>query len=274
MPIPELPAALFIDLDDTLVAFDAVTDSTWREVWAEFAVGRPGLDEDLLYQTVRQVSEHYWSDPERHRVGRLDIRIARRNIVSEGFALLGLPEMEAIAAADRYSSLRLERMYLFPGATGALEFFRARGIFLVLITNGDSAGQRWKINRFGLEPYFDAILVEGERGYGKPDPRIYRDALAAAACSPGQALMIGDNYEWDVLGALSAGIRAVWIDRAGNGTVAVSRASSGDPATGGGAATADSGSTSTDCGTAPNGKLKPEAALRSFSDLPAHLVVV
>jgi hypothetical protein len=53
-----------------------------------------------------------------------------------------------------------------------------------LLTNGGSKGQRLKIDRFDLAPLFDAILIEGEVGFGKPDPRIYTKALEALdACA-------------------------------------------------------------------------------------------
>jgi putative hydrolase of the HAD superfamily len=82
-----------------------------------------------------------------------------------------------------------------------------------LITNGAAAPQRAKIDRFALAPFFDVIVVEGEAGFGKPDPRVFASALGTVRVPAGRALMAGDNYDCDVLGALGAGLHAVWIDR-------------------------------------------------------------
>jgi putative hydrolase of the HAD superfamily len=209
--------SVFLDLDDTLVAFDAVTEPSWREVCGWYCAGKPGLDPAILYGRIQERSTQYWSDPERHRAGRLDIVAARALITGEVFAGLGLPARDAEEVALRYSRLRLEKMFLLPGARETLESLVSNGFVMALLTNGDSETQRDKIRRFDLERYFRAILIEGELGYGKPDPRVYRTALSALGASPGNTVMVGDNPEWDVKAAQHEGIRAVWIDRKGCG---------------------------------------------------------
>jgi putative hydrolase of the HAD superfamily len=77
--------------------------------------------------------------------------------------------------------------------------------------------QRSKIERFGLAAHFDAILIEGEVGFGKPDPRVYRRALDVLAVAPGDAWMVGDNLEWDVAEPQRQGIYGIWIDIRGSG---------------------------------------------------------
>ena len=67
-----------------------------------------------------------------------------------------------------------------------------------MITNGASATQRAKIERFHLAPYFDHILVEGELGFGKPEPEVYLKAMAALRSSPADTWCVGDNLEWEV----------------------------------------------------------------------------
>ena len=52
------------------------------------------------------------------------------------------------------------------------------GTSLGLLTNGSAEMQRAKIVRFALETYFDWIQIEGEQGFGKPEPRAFRHARA------------------------------------------------------------------------------------------------
>jgi putative hydrolase of the HAD superfamily len=207
--------AVFFDLDDTLVAFDAVTESSWRRVCGEYCAGNPGLDPDVLYDGISECSSRYWSDPERHRIGRLDIVAARKLVVGEAFSRFGLPARDAEEVAVRYSRIRLENMYLLPGARETLEALKTRGCKLALLTNGDSETQRWKIRRFDLDGYFQAVLIEGELGFGKPDPRVYRGALSALGVSALNTVMVGDNPEWDVKAPQREGIRTAWICRPG-----------------------------------------------------------
>ena len=69
------------------------------------------------------------------------------------------------------------------------------------------------IRELGLEPHFDFVLPSGAVGVAKPNPAFYRLALEEAGVEPHQALMVGDSYRADVLGAWSAGMDAVWLDR-------------------------------------------------------------
>lgn len=104
-----------------------------------------------------------------------------------------------------------------PGAIDALRRLRDRGVALALLTNGDTQGQRNKIERFGLAPFFNDILVEGELGYGKPDLRVYSRALSSLEVEPGETWMVGDNLEWDVSAPQKLGIAGIWVDYAGTG---------------------------------------------------------
>ena len=204
--------SVIFDLDDTLVAFDLVTDSTWRQVCREYVEKNDAVSFSLVFDTVTSESRDFWSDEERHRTGRLNIGAARREVVSSAFSKLRLPEADALQVADRYSSLRLENMYVLPGAVETLSSLARRGIRLALMSNGDSELQRYKLRRFDLEKYFPEILIEGEVGYGKPDRRIYELAILRLASSPESIIMIGDNLKWDVAGPLSAGMRGIWFD--------------------------------------------------------------
>ena len=204
---------VLFDLDDTLVAFDAVTNSSWREVCLEYSTAKPGMDPAVLFAAIKKVNDWYWSDPERHRIGRNNLPVARRNVLREVFMTLDLPESDADAMAERYSTVRLDNMYVLPGAHFILELLCSKGCRLALLTNGDGETQRYKIERFDLSKYFETILIEGELGFGKPDLRIYRLALSTLGLKPEETCMIGDNLNWDVEAPQELGIRTIWIDR-------------------------------------------------------------
>jgi len=208
---------ILFDLDDTLVAFDAVTNSSWREVCLEYTTANPEVDPEALFVAIRKVSDWYWGDPERHRIGRNNMAPARRSVVREAFQTLDLPPADADALADRYGRVRLDNMYILPAAESTLDLLRSRGYRLGLLTNGDGETQRYKIERFDLAKYFETILIEGEIGHGKPDARMYRLALSALGLKPEQTYMVGDNLSWDVEAPQQMGIKAIWIDRKGTG---------------------------------------------------------
>jgi putative hydrolase of the HAD superfamily len=171
-----------------------------------------------LFDAIKESRAWFWSDPQRHQRGRMDLKAARREIVAHAFGRLGIdaPEL-ANEVADTFSRERDEGIYLLPGATEALRHFRQQGVRLALIANGTADSQRHKIERFGLTPFFDCIVIEGEFGTGKPDGRVYAYALARLDVQPEEAWMVGDNLEWDVAGPQRMGIRGIWIDLAGSG---------------------------------------------------------
>ncbi len=210
------PRALLLDLDDTILAYGAQGPALWRETTARVAA-ELGADPERLHDAVIAAGHRFWGDPERSRLGRQDMRGSRRVLCLWAFRELGLPELAASRLADLYHDTREAGVHPLPGALDALEALRQRGMPLVLVTNGGPELQRRKIERFDLAGFFDAIFVEGELGFGKPDPRVFGLALEAAGAGPEQAWMVGDNLHADVAGAQAVGVAGIWMDHASSG---------------------------------------------------------
>jgi HAD superfamily hydrolase (TIGR01549 family) len=213
--IRHLPSVLLFDLDDTIVSFDQHSAPAWRYVCAaaEARCGRTAAD---LYQEIQRVSDAYWSDPERHRLGRLDLDNTRRRLVRQAFANLGVDTALADPITNSFIALREARIDVFPGAKETLVEL-AQAHRLALVTNGETHKQRAKIDRFGLAPLFERIFVEQDMGFGKPDPRAFQYVLAAMAAKPADCCMIGDNLSWDIAAPQALGIFAIWNDWRGRG---------------------------------------------------------
>jgi len=212
--------ALLLDMDDTILVYDAACDPAWEEALIRGlppALRNRTADFEDFMRFFTIYKEAFWSDPERHRRGRLDLAATRAEIVRGALEERGLSAGEEAAAIGKaialdYGRLQAAGIRPFPGAIEALKRLRSAGLPMALLTNGEGPGQRAKIERFGLGRFFEIILVEGEFGAGKPDPRIFLAALAALGVPPERALMAGDNPVWDVAGAQACGIRAVLVD--------------------------------------------------------------
>ncbi len=211
--------ALLLDLDDTLLDNRTGLRQAWERVADLLAERDTSLDREGVREQIRSSTRWFWSDDARHRSGRLDLPRARLEILSHVLESLGRPDAElAQEAAHAYTELRDRSLAPLPGAFRALERLRRRVPGLGLITNGAAQAQRAKIERFDLARHFDVVVIEGEFGAGKPDVRVFAHALERLGASAEQALMVGDNYECDVLGALEAGLSAAWIDVEGSST--------------------------------------------------------
>ena len=97
---------------------------------------------------------------------------------------------------------------------------RSLGIKTAIVTNVAEdrfAFQRNKIAAMGLTPLFDVIVLSGEVGVHKPDRRVF-DYAAKQLGVPNEAcVFVGDNPDADIVGAVNAGMEAVWIDVWGDG---------------------------------------------------------
>ena len=207
--------ALLVDLDDTVINYGGSAAPSWRAVCAWAAGEVPGMHADALFAVIDRVRRWYWSDPERHRQGRADLRAASRRIAQQALVEVGhdRPGL-ALAIAERYRDSRDQAIHLIPGAVDALQRLRARGVRLGMVTNGTGPDQRAKIERFDLARHFDHVLIEGEFGCGKPDIRVYHAAMDALQSDPAETWFVGDNLEWDVAAPQRLGLSAVWVDAA------------------------------------------------------------
>ena len=213
-----LPKGILFDLDDTILAFASVADQVWRDICNHYADQTGLFLSKDLFQRLREMSNWYWADKERHKEGRKDLAAVRRIIVKRVFEDLGISEPElAIRIADDFSVQRLEAVHLLPGAEETLKYLSKQDIALALITNGETWMQRGKIDRFNLERHFKTILIEGELGYGKPEPEFYLRAMIDLNLEPKDVWSVGDNLEWEVEAPQKLGIYSIWNDYRGEG---------------------------------------------------------
>lgn len=93
-----------------------------------------------------------------------------------------------------------------------LDRLRAHGFRLGLISNA-STGEVAAWERSPLARRFDTVVFSWECGYRKPEPDIYREALARESIPAGEALFIGDGGSNEHQGAREVGIDNVLITR-------------------------------------------------------------
>lgn len=211
------PDAIFFDLDGTLLGpSDSTLERDWRAACEACCDG--AFDVDAVLPHLHNHRVEFWKDAERARRGRFDLNWARETIVRDAFVKAGINDDSRTARiAVDYRERREAAMLLFPSAIATLERARAMGIRTALITNGAAEMQRDKVVRFELAPYFDCIVIEGEFGFGKPDERVFRHALAAVGAAPERTWMVGDYIEADIETPVRLGMHAVWVDGAGTG---------------------------------------------------------
>lgn len=96
----------------------------------------------------------------------------------------------------------------------ALTRLRSTGYRAVPFTNSSLNLVTTQINNSGLSEYFDDIVSVETTGSFKPDPKVY-NFVAERLNRPIEDLRLVATHDWDTHGALSAGMRAAYIDRSG-----------------------------------------------------------
>ena len=131
-------------------------------------------------------------------------------------------ESEAEKHRAAFSLAQIQRSYLedyyrytvvFDDTLETLAALKEAGYPLGIITNGHKELQGQKIARAGLAALMTVILISEAVGFAKPDKRIFHLAAEQLGYAPSECLYVGDRFEWDVEGPLSAGMHACFYRR-------------------------------------------------------------
>src|SRR4051812_45727238 len=202
------PAVLLLDAGDTLIFFEAAA------VAAVLAAEGIAVDVARLDAALHPAKRRY---PE---------RLARGTSHLDGWSLLmldlleisGVPPEPARAALPALKRAHFDFNFwrrVPPDLIAGLERAKAGGLRLGVVSNSEGR-LREVLDRVGLSPHFELMLDSQLEGVHKPDPEIFRRALARMGAVAEAALYAGDIPEVDVLGARGAGMPGVLIDAGGH----------------------------------------------------------
>lgn len=197
---------IFFDLDHTLYEFETNAKTTFEEAFQAYAV--PAQKDFMTVFTP--INDRYWQQLTHGKVDRETLRYGR---LKDSFDVLGITvDDDTIWAISNYFMDNLcQKEALFAGAFEVLDYLQPK-YNLHLITNGPEKIQHQKLEVTRLKPYFKTMTTSEKAGVKKPYPQIFEYALNSAQTQPQQSLMIGDNLEADVEGAINAGMQAVFFN--------------------------------------------------------------
>lgn len=112
--------------------------------------------------------------------------------------------------ADNYLTISPYKTHLIDGAMDVLMYLK-ESYQLHIITNGFKEVQHIKLDYSNLKPFFEHIIISEEHGFNKPDIKIFDLAQNLTYSQYHECVMIGDNYEADILGALNAKWKAIYL---------------------------------------------------------------
>lgn len=198
---------IFFDLDMTLWDFEKNAHEAYRDIFTKFNLHYLGIQSlEVFLEIYFKHNEDLW---ELYRNGKIEKQFLR----SERFRLtlmeLGIDRPDlAKMIGDEYVSISPLKTILFPNTHETLSYLQ-NSYSLHIITNGFDEVQHPKMKHSDLDQYFDQIITSEDAGCKKPDPQIFAFALKKAGAKASESLMIGDDPEVDVAGAINAGMDAI-----------------------------------------------------------------
>ena len=199
------------DLDDTLFDHREASRSALAELArAEPAFGAWSFD-DLRGRHAAILEElHVEVLSGRRTIDEARVERFRRLLVAAGD-----DGARASGLAGRYRSAYERAWQPVPGALELAVAIGRQGVPCVIVTNNASEEQRRKLRGIGLDRHVASLVTSEDVGVTKPGRAIFEAALDAAGVGADEAVMFGDGWQTDIVGALEAGIAPVWFNRLG-----------------------------------------------------------
>jgi putative hydrolase of the HAD superfamily len=201
---------VFFDLDRTLWDFDKNSHDALCQLFDGLKLDEMIKNKHAFISDYKRINEQMWGDYRRGILPKEELRVGRFSKALLKHGVDNYPIAETYS--ESYISLCPHLTQLFPNTIETLSELKSRGKKLHIITNGFSEVQYLKLEKSGLESFFDVVICSDVLGISKPDLRIFNEALLRAGAKASTSIMIGDHLETDVLGANAAGLTGVLFD--------------------------------------------------------------
>lgn len=198
---------VFFDLDHTLWDFDKNSALTFQKIFNTHKIEVNLLDFLSIYEPVNL---NYWKLYREERIDKTSLRYGRLKDTFDRLSYQIDDELIHILS-EEYIRYLTSFNHLFEGTQRILNYLQPK-YQLHIITNGFEEVQFRKMTNAKIVHFFKTITNSEMAGVKKPNPLIFNFALESAKAKPKSSIMIGDNYEADILGALNVGLDVILFD--------------------------------------------------------------
>ncbi len=208
--MPRFPTnirAISLDLDDTLWPVGPTIVRAEQRAQAALTENAPQVALRWDIDHLRVLRAKILDEQPRLRHDLLQIR---RLALQHAFADCGSSPAASAAPIETALSVFMvarNEVELYPEVEACLQRL-ARRYRIASLTNGNA-----DLKIIGLAHLFHTTVSAHEHGTSKPDPALFHIACKQLECAPQQVLHVGDDPDFDVRGAINAGLQAVWINR-------------------------------------------------------------
>ena len=198
---------IFFDLDHTLWDFETNSSKTFALI---FERNELDLNFNDFIEVYKPINHKYWKLFREDKVSKKELRYFRLKEAFDAIRFEASDEVIHTLSKD-YITFLSQHNALFDNAIEVLEYLGDR-YNLHIITNGFEEVQYKKMHNSKLLPFFDKIITSEKVGVKKPNPKIFEYAMEISGALSNESIMIGDNFEADILGAINAGMQAIFCE--------------------------------------------------------------
>jgi putative hydrolase of the HAD superfamily len=203
---------LFFDLDHTLWDFEKNSAECLADIYEIFNFKNLNISSlEMFQQEFSIVNRHHWSLLEQNLITHQDLRRRRFQETLENLGVKNLKKSFGLEINEYFLELLPKKAHLIEGAVDVLEYLLPK-YELHIISNGWQDIQVNKMKSSEIHHYFGEIITNELAGTRKPDRRIFDYAVDVTKADLSESLMIGDNYEADILGAINAKMDTVFYN--------------------------------------------------------------
>lgn len=197
--------ALLMDADMTIYDFHTAEREALKGV-----LDYLNIEDPQAVPIYSKINARCWADLEKGLLTQDELRLRRFRELLDYYKI----EADLEEVSQMYIEALSHQSQLLPGALEAVREF-AELVPIAIVTNGNSHVQHSRFDKSPVRKYIKELVISGEEGFFKPDPRLINVALRRMGSTRERTLMVGDSLTSDILAAQRAGVDSCWLNPTG-----------------------------------------------------------
>lgn len=206
---------LFVDFDDTLYDTHGNSVIALKETFEAYHLERYFDDPQAFYDAYWEANIDLWGRYSKGEITRDYLIVERFRRPLSVSKEMEVTEQLCLEMSDKFLDFCSTKSGVVEGAHELMDYLRDRDYRMHMTSNGFHEVQYKKLAACGLRDYFDTIVLSEDAGANKPSQAFFDYAFSKTGAKPETTLMIGDNLQTDIFGAMAAGMDALLFNRWG-----------------------------------------------------------